>query len=307
MSVLVSVRWRIFLVAWILYSLHFATNVVREHYPAFAVVDHATFRVDEYQGFHSDIFVHRDGHSVIGNQVLVSVLAAVPLFIFDPVLDALEPTARRGCRPPANASGRIPHRQADAARVLPARSRPRPRPALRRGDGRDVGVLHGADRGALSRVLSSAWCDGPRRGGAPGRGADVPARLRHARCSSARRRSTTTCSSTYAMFVSFALLWSSAEGSRSAGDPAAAAGGTSSPASRWRPTMSAVMLMPLLWAYCVVVAPAHHDLVATRSGNRGAWSSAACRRSPSCSTASGRCTAIRSCPASTGCRTRTST
>ena len=76
MKFLASRPWRIFLVAWMLYSLHFATNVVREHYPAFAIVDHGTFRVDEYQGFHSDIFVHRDGHSVIGNQVLVSVLAA---------------------------------------------------------------------------------------------------------------------------------------------------------------------------------------------------------------------------------------
>jgi hypothetical protein len=90
MTFLASTRWRLFLVAWILYSAHFATNVVREHYPAFSLVEHGTFRVDEYQGFHSDIFVHRDGHSVIGNQVLVSALAAIPLFVFDPLLDALE-------------------------------------------------------------------------------------------------------------------------------------------------------------------------------------------------------------------------
>lgn len=90
MSFLASRRWRIFVIVWIVYSIHFATNIVREHYPAFSLVEHGTFRVDEYQGFHSDIFVHRDGHSVIGNQVLVSLLAAVPLFVFDPVLDALE-------------------------------------------------------------------------------------------------------------------------------------------------------------------------------------------------------------------------
>lgn len=87
---LASPRWRIFLIAWLVYSAHFATNVVREHYPAFSLVDHGTFRVDEYQGFHSDIFRHRDGHSVIGNQVLVSTLAAVPLWVFDPALDALQ-------------------------------------------------------------------------------------------------------------------------------------------------------------------------------------------------------------------------
>src|SRR4029453_5310628 len=90
MSFLASHRWRIFLIAWLVYSVHFATNVVREHYPAFSIAEHGTFRVDEYQGFHSDIFVHRDGHSVIGNQVLVSMLAAIPLFAFDPVLDPLE-------------------------------------------------------------------------------------------------------------------------------------------------------------------------------------------------------------------------
>jgi hypothetical protein len=116
MRFLASRRWRIFLIAWILYSVHFATNVVREHYPAFTIAEHGTFRVDEYQGFHSDIFVHADGHSVIGNQVFVSVLAAIPLFVFDPVLDALEAhsktrLAREG---PTDAEYRIdkPMRQA---------------------------------------------------------------------------------------------------------------------------------------------------------------------------------------------------
>jgi len=95
MSFLASPRWRIFLIAWIIYSVHFATNIVREHYPAFSLVSHGTFRVDEYQGFHADIFVHRDGHSVIGNQVFVSALAAVPLFVFDPLLNALEEYSKR--------------------------------------------------------------------------------------------------------------------------------------------------------------------------------------------------------------------
>jgi hypothetical protein len=90
-----SVRWRIFLVAWVVYSAHFATNVVREHYPAFSIAERGTFQLDEYQGFHSDIFVHRNGHSYINNQVFVSTLAAVPLWVFDPVLDALEARSKR--------------------------------------------------------------------------------------------------------------------------------------------------------------------------------------------------------------------
>jgi len=87
---LASVKVRIFLTAWVVFAAHFATNVVREHYPAFSIAEHLTFRVDEYQGLHADIFVHTDGHSYIGNNVAVSVLAAVPLALFDPILDALE-------------------------------------------------------------------------------------------------------------------------------------------------------------------------------------------------------------------------
>jgi len=83
------------LCSWLVFSVHFATNVVREHYPAFSLVDHFSFKVDEYQGLHPDIFVHRDGHSYVGNNVAVSVLAAIPLFLFDPVLDAVERYSRR--------------------------------------------------------------------------------------------------------------------------------------------------------------------------------------------------------------------
>lgn len=97
-----SARWRIFLTCWLVFSLHFATNIVREHYPAFAMIDHCTFRLDEYAGFHSDIFEHRDGHHYIGNQVTGSVIAAVPLLVFKPVLDSLEERgrARAAANPP---------------------------------------------------------------------------------------------------------------------------------------------------------------------------------------------------------------
>ena len=89
-SELASEKVRLFLICWMLFSLHFATNVVREHYPAFALVERGDFKLDEYVGFHSDIFVHTDGHAYIGNQVATSVFAALPLWIFDPALDALE-------------------------------------------------------------------------------------------------------------------------------------------------------------------------------------------------------------------------
>ncbi|MDX1579082.1 MAG: hypothetical protein R3266_11380, partial [Gemmatimonadota bacterium] len=81
---------QLFFASWIVFTAHFATNIEREHYPAFALVERGNFQVDEYLGFHSDIFQHTDGHAYIGNNVAGAVIAAVPLFVFDPALDRLE-------------------------------------------------------------------------------------------------------------------------------------------------------------------------------------------------------------------------
>ncbi len=80
---------------WVLFTLFFSTNVVREHYPAFALIDTGTLQCDAYQGWHSDIFVHTDGHSYINNSVAASLVAVGPLFVFDPVLDLLEAHSKR--------------------------------------------------------------------------------------------------------------------------------------------------------------------------------------------------------------------
>ncbi|MHC4455359.1 MAG: hypothetical protein ACYSWS_11830, partial [Planctomycetota bacterium] len=90
MRFLASIKVRLFIISWILFTIHFATDVVREHYPAFTLIDQGTFKVDKYQGFHPDIFAHTDGHSYIGNNVTASIIAAIPLFLFDPILDAIE-------------------------------------------------------------------------------------------------------------------------------------------------------------------------------------------------------------------------
>lgn len=89
MRFLASVRVRLFLITWIVFTVHFATNVVREHYPAFSLIETGTFAVDRYWGFHSDIFPH-EGHYYVGNNVTASVIAAVPLLVFDPILDKFE-------------------------------------------------------------------------------------------------------------------------------------------------------------------------------------------------------------------------
>ena len=95
MGLLASASVRLFLVAWTLFSLFFATNIVREHYPAFTLIERGDFRCDEYLDWHADIFLHTDGHSYVGNNVLGSVIAAVPLFVFDPILDRIEAHSKR--------------------------------------------------------------------------------------------------------------------------------------------------------------------------------------------------------------------
>ena len=93
-----SLKTRLFLTAWIVFSLHFATNMVREHYPAFSLVEDGTLKVDRYRDFHPDIFVHTDGHAVVGNNVAASIVAAVPLFVFNPVPEAAR-SVREGQAP----------------------------------------------------------------------------------------------------------------------------------------------------------------------------------------------------------------
>lgn len=84
------IRTRLFLTCWIVFTVHFATNTVREHYPAFSLIEDRTLKVDRYLDFHPDIFAHTDGHAYVGNNVAGSYVAVLPLLLFDPALDALE-------------------------------------------------------------------------------------------------------------------------------------------------------------------------------------------------------------------------
>ncbi len=83
-------RWRLAIAVWIATVLVMATNITREHYPAFAVVDGTAWQCDRYAGFHSDIFLHTDGHWYINNNIGSSAIAAIPLWIASPLLDRVE-------------------------------------------------------------------------------------------------------------------------------------------------------------------------------------------------------------------------
>lgn len=90
-----SLRVRLFVAAWLLCGLHFATNVVREHYPALALVAHGNLRCDEWADLSPDLFRHQDGHWYANNQVGASLAAAPLLFLLEPLLHHLEEVGRR--------------------------------------------------------------------------------------------------------------------------------------------------------------------------------------------------------------------
>ena len=98
------VKLALFASCWLVLTLHFATNISREHYPAMALAEHGTLAVDEYVGLHPDLFVAPNGHAYINNNPGVSVLAAIPLFLARPALSA---AAAYGQRKLAASAGEV--------------------------------------------------------------------------------------------------------------------------------------------------------------------------------------------------------
>ena len=82
-----QVAWRLFVTCWIVYVLHFATDIVREHYPALALGDHLSFNLEGYCGLHPDLFETPGRGCHIGNNPGVSMLAAIPYALARPVID----------------------------------------------------------------------------------------------------------------------------------------------------------------------------------------------------------------------------
>jgi hypothetical protein len=87
-----QIAWRIFFTAWIVFVLHFATNIAREIYPALALGDRLSFDLGSYCGLHPDLFETPGRGCHIGNNPGVSMLAAIPYALARPVID---PVVRR--------------------------------------------------------------------------------------------------------------------------------------------------------------------------------------------------------------------
>jgi hypothetical protein len=84
-----DISLRLFLTCWFVYTLHFATNTVREIYPALSLGDHLSFDVSEYLGFHPDIFEIPERGVFINNNPGASILGAIPYTIARPLVDQL--------------------------------------------------------------------------------------------------------------------------------------------------------------------------------------------------------------------------
>jgi len=83
------VALRLVLTCWLIYTLHFATNMVRENYLALAIAEHFSFRVDEYATLHDDIF-EGPGHGWhIGSNPGASLIGAIPYALSRPAIDRI--------------------------------------------------------------------------------------------------------------------------------------------------------------------------------------------------------------------------
>jgi len=90
-----SIAIRLFFTCWLVYSLHLATNTVREIYLALAIGDHLSFRVDEYANMHPDLFEKPGYGWHIGANPGASMFGAIPYAASRPVLDRIVAAVNR--------------------------------------------------------------------------------------------------------------------------------------------------------------------------------------------------------------------
>lgn len=86
-----DVRVRLFLTAWLVFSLHYATDFVREHFLVVSMVENHTFDLTPYLGMHPDIFRNPPNAPVQGvhhgANPGISMLAAIPYALTRPLVD----------------------------------------------------------------------------------------------------------------------------------------------------------------------------------------------------------------------------
>ena len=99
-----SIAVRLFITCWLVYSIHVATNTVREIYLALAIGDHLSFRVDDYAHMHPDLFEKPGYGWHIGANPGASMLGAIPYaaarVVIDPIVAAVNRSRANIKEPP---------------------------------------------------------------------------------------------------------------------------------------------------------------------------------------------------------------
>lgn len=90
-----SVAIRIFFTCWLVFSLHFATNTVREIFPGLSLAEKLSFDVSEYAGLHPDIFTIEGRGTFINNNPGASMIGAVPYALSRPLTDRIVDRVQR--------------------------------------------------------------------------------------------------------------------------------------------------------------------------------------------------------------------
>ena len=85
---------QLFLTCWLIYSLHWAPWLVREHFPAWALAESGSLNVQTFLGWNDDIFPGQRGGAWINNSPGASILGAVPLVLGRPLLRYAESASR---------------------------------------------------------------------------------------------------------------------------------------------------------------------------------------------------------------------
>lgn len=88
-------QWRIFLVCWFAYLVHFSPFVTREVYLTMAIAERGTIQVPEYVDLHADLFTIPGRGSFVGTNPGTSFLAAVPYWLALPVTNRVAPVRPR--------------------------------------------------------------------------------------------------------------------------------------------------------------------------------------------------------------------
>jgi hypothetical protein len=89
-----SWAWRVFVTCWLVYCVFWTPYLIREHFPAVALVERGSLNVERYAGWTGDIFRSPAGGAFINNNPGASLTGAIPLLLLRPLLIKVDQWSR---------------------------------------------------------------------------------------------------------------------------------------------------------------------------------------------------------------------